>query len=211
MDSKHGPQEDLNGTETKAVAIDAQQSKATQPENAMPDAVRPLIFDKLRIPYAALRLPTPLPLSIKQPIQLRLFDLPGAEATAVANVSADTEGLTFSKYGAYGVVGSFGAAKVLLVHPDTDLDGRIIAVSRFLAACVYHSGVDTYLSRREGRGQILRYPAPLLTKLFYSDQPLGLWCGDTTDILAFILHNMGFSVRMVSTKNHIFLKPFSRP
>lgn len=204
MESQHSPQPKPSGSEDEAVPISVEEL----PPNAVPDAVCPLIFDRLRIPYSALRLRTPLSLSIKQPIRLRGFDIPGKAVTDVASIAADAEGLTFSKYGVYGVTGPFGAVKVLLIHPDTDLDGKIIAVSRFVAACVYHSGVDTHLSRREGRGAILRYPAPLLKKLFYSDQPLGLWCGDIADVLAFILHGLGFSVRMVSTKNHIFIEAF---
>ena len=179
--------------------------------------VRPLIFDRLSLHWKDVKLEQPFDFlwatGNKYKWALRSFPLPGRPVPQdLSAVQVRPDGLDFPHYGPYFVTGPFGAIKLLLVDPASNDDAKIIAICQFLACCVYHSGADTHLSyERANRYPI--YPVTLLQKLFYSDQPLALWCGNIADVLAFVLHLSGYTSRKLALKNsngvgHIFLEVY---
>lgn len=110
------------------------------------------------------------------------------------------DGLTFPAYGQYNVAGPFGVAKLLLLNPANDRDDEILAIGRFVAAISYHSGIDTYL-RHDGARSFPVFLNAILQKVFHSDQPIGLWCNEVVDVLAFLLHQRGHSSRKLHLVN----------
>lgn len=179
------------------------------------EEARPLVFDRLVVRWEDLKFGQPF--SFRFPPlgewSLRSFPLPGCPIPQdLSAVQIGSDGLSFPSYGAYNVVGPFGAVKILLIDPADDDDARILALSRFVAEATYHSGADTHLSyERTERYPTL--PCTLMRKLFYSDQPLALWCAHIADVLAYLLHLLGYSCRKLSLKNttgigHIFLEVY---
>lgn len=167
-----------------------------------------LIFDRLSVRWNEITLKQPLQRPTTENWTLRSFPLPGSvTAQDLSRVQINPAGLTFPEFGSYRVVGPFGAIKILLIDPLASDDDRIIAISRFVAKAAYHSGADAHLVR-EGASTSPRYLDAVLRKLFFSDQPLALWCGDIADVLAFLLHNAGFRCRLVHTANHMMVEVF---
>ena len=181
------------------------------------DNVRPLVFQRLSLVWDDIKLDQPYAFqwqpNNKNRWALRSFSLPGSPVPQdLTMVQVHPDGLIFPGYGAYYVTGPFGAAKILLIDPSSDDDSRIIAMSEFVARAVYHSGADTHLDY-EGTSRYPSYPTALTRKLFYSDQPLALWCGNIADVLAFLLHWSGYTCRKLTLKNtnnvgHVFLEVY---
>lgn len=181
------------------------------------DNVRPLVFQRLSLTWDDLKLDQPYAFewqpNNKYKWTLRSFPLPGSPVPQdLSAVTVRPDGLTFPAYGTYYVAGPFGVAKILLLDPTSTDDDRIVAMSEFVARAVYHSGADTHLVY-EGTSRYPSYPTTLMRKLFYSDQPLALWCGDIADVLAFLLHSSKFACRKLSLKNpnnvgHVFLEVY---
>ena len=179
------------------------------------EEVTPLVFSRLSVHWNELKLVQPFPFEWHESktMKLRSFPVPGSSANQdVGAIEVHPVGLTFPGYGAYRLVGPFGAVKLLLLDPTSDHDKQIQAISSFVAAAAYHSGADTHLCYI-GSERYPVYPLPAIRKLFYSDQPLALWCGHIVDVLAFLLHSRGYACRKVSLRNstnvgHIFLEVY---
>lgn len=177
-------------------------------DDAAGNDFRPLIFDRLSVRWSEITLKQPQKLPTTENWTLRSFPLPGsATAQDLSAVQIHPTGLTFPAFGSYKVVGPFGAIKILLIDPLAGDDDRIVTISRFVAEAVYHSGADAHLAR-EGASASPRYLDAVLRKLFYSDQPLALWCGDISDVLAFLLDNAGFRCRLLHTANHMLVEVY---
>jgi hypothetical protein len=105
--------------------------------------------------------------------------------------------LVFPTFGAHYISGYLGTFKCLLLAPDMDRDSRALEIFRFVAANTLHSDVDrATISPWPKRSRYVR-PDLLLGKLFLSDQPLGLQCSHTADMLAYLLYLAGYEARRV--------------
>ncbi|MGI8841298.1 MAG: hypothetical protein ACR2F8_11055 [Caulobacteraceae bacterium] len=179
-----------------------------------------LIFEKLELAWPELTLENAFNHTYAEHlfagVKLMGFPIPG-RATPDANddIEVLAGGLRFPRYGAYCVIGAFGAAKVLLIDPAAGGDERVVAISRFVAQASWHSAADTNLCFEavERKGEIWRGPfllTRIVEKLFHSDQPLALHCGHIVDCLAYLLIRDGHACRKVVLRNdknvgHIFM------
>ena len=178
-----------------------------------------LIFDKLEIAWPELTLENPFnhtfAESLFADVKVQGFPIPGRATAANDDIEVLAGGLRFPRYGAYCVLGAFGAAKVLIIDPAAGGDERIVAISTFTAQASWHSAADTNLCFEavEHKGEIWRGPfllTRIVEKLFHSDQPLALHCGHIVDCLAYLLIKDGHACRKVVLKNdqnvgHIFM------
>ena len=162
--------------------------------------MKPLIFQRLSLQWEDLKLPQPHTFHWPEDGELRSFPLPGYPAGQdLSAIEIRPDGLTFPAYGVYSLTGPFGVAKLLLLDPAADDDDHILAISRFVSAASYYSGVDTYL--RYGGATGPNCLTPFVQKLFYSDQPIGLMCAEVADVLAFVLHLSGHVSRKLQLRN----------
>jgi hypothetical protein len=179
-----------------------------------------LIFDRLELAWAELTLDNPFnhtyAAHLFADVKLSGFPLPGrATPDLIDEVEVLAGGLRFPRPGGYGLVGAFGAVKVLIIDPAAGGDERIVAISTFVAQASWHSAADTNLCFEavERKGEVWRGPflvTRILEKLFHSDQPLALHCGHIVDCLAYLLIRDGHACRKVLLRNdqnvgHIFM------
>lgn len=179
----------------------------------------PLIFERLRVEADQLSI------SAKdwQGRPYENFEIPGAPDKAVQTESkaricrlfpteskrdtaAGSPCIEFSEYGSWNLKGSFGARKILLIDPDASQYEVIRCVARFITDNSWHSGNDHYLVNSNQEIDLW----PLVEKLHYSDQPLGLHCGPIAKLTAYVLMQFGMSCRLVGIKGkgqaHIFIE-----
>lgn len=182
--------------------------------------MKALIFAKLELTWSELTLPNAFNHTYADHlfagVKLQSFPLPGCMAHAGGDeIEVLAGGLRFPRYGAWRVLGAFGAAKVLLIDPAAGAEARIVAIAAFAAQASWHSAADTNLCFEaiERKGEVWRGPfllGRILEKLFYSDQPLALHCGHIVDCLAWLLIKDGHPCRKVLLRNdknvgHIFM------
>jgi hypothetical protein len=180
-------------------------------------AVKPLIFDRLSVAWEEIMLPAAFRPAVSGEAlcsrPLHSFPTPGRlTASPIDDVARDPRGLRFPKFGAYYLLGDFGAAKLLLLDPSESSDTHLMQLLGFVSGSVWHSANDTYLCF-DNNSQRVFNPRRLMTKLFYSDQPLGVKCAIVSNLLAYLLFGLGYSCRRVRVRNeggenHAFLDVF---
>jgi hypothetical protein len=177
--------------------------------------VLPLIFERTKLEWRELVKPNPYSNRITPKAivsrGIESFAQPGPPTGMdLSDVAIDEVGLTFPHWGHWGLVGHFGAAKILLLDPDASTFNQTLAIAAFVMRGSWHSAIDTPIAfPGERYGPF--HPLGLAEKFFYSDQPLGLHCGHIVDFLAWLLHRRDIPVRRVALSNtahvgHIFME-----
>ncbi|HAU28592.1 MAG TPA: hypothetical protein DCW68_00560 [Rhodospirillaceae bacterium] len=117
-----------------------------------------------------------------------IFDASGASSSPTASA----EGIHFPSDGEYGLYTSLGTFRILIQDPQASRDDALMAIARFVARNTVHSNAD----HAQIMDQELR--RVLMGKLFLSDQPLALWCAESSMILSDVLRAMGYETRILS-------------
>jgi hypothetical protein len=127
----------------------------------------------------------------------RSFPSPGMAALRADQPTLTEHGLAFPGEGIYNVFCREGVFRILILPPTSD--GRdAIEIARFFSANVLHTAIDVAsCTYGEHVASAIYYPN-LLHKLFRSDQPLGLICGQASMALCALLHEMGYRARQVA-------------
>jgi SAM-dependent methyltransferase len=127
---------------------------------------------------------------------LERFPSAGEIGTDLALPQVSYEGISFPGDGAYNLLTQFGVVRILILPPVASA-ADILAIGRFFSANVVHSGFDV-ADCTDGRhvASTIYYPN-LFRKLFRSDQPLGLICGQASMALCALYHTLGFPTRQV--------------
>lgn len=161
------------------------------------------VFSALDIPIQSIfpRLDNPLGLIPPEAGWIETFPIPDnlavAEPPRIVGTSPTNWRFLFSTFGPHYVSGYLGTFKCLLLDPKANRDSHALDFFRFVAANTLHSDMDrSTIAPWAARSGYVR-PDLLLRKLFLSDQPLGLECSHTADLLAYLLHLAGFDVRRV--------------
>ena len=115
-------------------------------------------------------------------------------------MSAD--GLSFARDGAYNLITPTGVFKVLIL-PEIRTDDDALAIGRFFAANVVHSGADMQSFSQDPFVSSRISMPNVLYKLFFSDQPLQLMCGPAALSFCALLELCGFEARQVLLQGHI--------
>jgi len=160
--------------------------------------LEPLIFDRLDLTWKAI-----LPRAMFHAYRnhagitpLSTFAGPGnAFQKSVDGVREERSGLVFPDWGQWRLMGGFGALKLLLIDPSMPRDEIPREVLGFVSANTWHSRIDHHLAHRDGDRRFFRFDR-LAEKFFYSDQPLGLFCGYAARFLAILLDELGFETRL---------------
>ena len=170
--------------------------------------VLPLIFDRLEIGWLEIYgcwgdadydfKPT-----WTGPPALTGFPTPGQlEVPSRLAIKADVDGLVFPHFGAWYLRCRYGAFKFLLLDPKAGRDGHILSICSFAAANCVHSLADAWLMMSGAKARRTIVMNRIVAKLFFSDQPLHLMCGDIVIVLAYLLHRQGFlSHRVWAARN----------
>lgn len=103
----------------------------------------------------------------------------------------------FDRFGSHRVDSSYGVFKCLMLDPAADRDRRALQIFRFAAENMVHSCVDKAIILPWARRTSYVRPDLLLSKLFQSDQPLGVHCDHAAQVTAYLLHLKGYRVREV--------------
>lgn len=121
-----------------------------------------------------------LPLS---PARVRTFPVPGdPDGSNVEAIKATEEGL-FLPPGEHYLISSRGCFKVLVLDGDVGLFKACLAIGQFVSRNSVHSCLDHWRAAPRQLNLPLKLK-PLRQKFYYSDQPLGLECGELADFLA---------------------------
>lgn len=127
---------------------------------------------------------------------LQSFASPGQAAVETASPVVSYEGISFPGEGAYNVLTQFGVFRFLILPPEPSA-ADVISIGRFFSANVVHSGTDVgFCSYGRKIASTIYYPN-LFHKLFRSDQPLGLICGQASMALCALYRTAGFESRQV--------------
>lgn len=162
------------------------------------------VFSTLEVPVRSL-FPvldkTPAPETPPAEGWIKTFPVPGAlevvEPPRFEGVNLTAGRFVFPSFGFHYVTGHLGTFKCLLMDPEASRDAHALDIFRFVAANTLHSDMDrSTIAPWSARSGYVR-PDLLLRKLFLSDQPLGLECSHTADLLAYLLHLAEFEVRRV--------------
>ncbi len=106
--------------------------------------------------------------------------------------------LRFEAFGTHLVRSNLGVFKCLTLDPALRRDQRALEIFKFAAENIVHSCVDKSIILPWARRSRYVRPDLLLTKLFQSDQPLGLHCDHASQMTAFLLHLDGYEVREIA-------------
>src|SRR5581483_11125042 len=157
---------------------------------------RPLVFRKNRVQWNEVvtdfsaRFPGAV-----QPI-LRTFPSAGDGSGDVGDVTITNEFLDFAQSGFYNIISNFGAFKILIL-PGQATGEDIICISRFCSANIVHSAYDASVCSQPGYySRVLYYPN-VINKLFFSDQPLGFFCGQASLGLCGLFATVGYPARQL--------------
>ncbi len=104
----------------------------------------------------------------------------------------------FNQFGGHRVTCSYGVFKCLTLDPKANRDEQAMEIFRFVAENTVHSCVDKPVILPWARRTRYIRPDLLLSKLFQSDQPLGIHCDHVAEVTAYLLHLSGYQVREVS-------------
>lgn len=134
-----------------------------------------------------------LPLS---PACIRTFSVPGdPDGSNIETIETTEQGL-FLPPGEHYLISSRGCFKVLVLSDDVGLFKACLAIGRFVSRNSVHSCLDHWKAAPREHNLPLKLQ-PLRQKFYYSDQPLGLQCGELADFLAGEILLYGGKVRRV--------------
>jgi hypothetical protein len=127
---------------------------------------------------------------------IRTFAVPGnPHGSDIEAIKITDQGLLL-RPGEHYIISSRGCFKILVLDNDADRFEASFAISRFVSRNSVHSCLDHW--RAAPRGQNVPFKLQLLHQKFYfSDQPLGLECGELADFVAGQLVLFGGHVRRV--------------
>ncbi len=166
-----------------------------------------LIFDTTRVLLHHFKAPSVTQIYWEQcqqrelaPVQLRgTFPIPGTKtATDIHGIRFGAEYIEFPGEGEYYFYSDFGAFKCLILPPSDSELNQAKKTFAFVSKNIVHSLADLWLCRPNGFLGGGLYWDSLVEKLFFSDQPLNLWCGEAASFLATVLHERGMVCRIVS-------------
>ena len=124
------------------------------------------------------------------------FPSPGTVAADISSVAVDQAGIRFAGPGAYNVLTNFGAFKFLIL-PESRSPSDVLDIGRFLAGNTVHSGFDvSTCTYGKFTSSLINYQN-LFHKLFFSDQPLGLFCCSAAFCLCALCEWLGYEARRV--------------
>lgn len=119
------------------------------------------------------------------------FPSPGTFAADISSVAVDQSGIRFSGPGAYNILTNFGAFKFLIL-PESRSPSDLLDIGRFLANNTVHSGFDvSTCTYGKFTSSLINYQN-LFHKLFFSDQPLGLFCCSAAFCLCALCECLGY-------------------
>lgn len=143
---------------------------------------------------------------------LGTFPIPaGRSLERIDRVRFDRQHVSFPRAGAYYFYSSIGAYKVLILDGNSSPLERALSICSFAAQNIVHSRADERLSFVDGPRGDFRWDL-LAQKLFYSDQPLFLHCGDAALFVIALLRLHGFEARYTGFSDgingHVVLEVF---
>lgn len=164
----------------------------------------PLIFRKRSVKWEEIRPPIRDSRSIRDLIGHPLtFTSPGPISCPAEMVAMSSAGLTFAIEGAFNLNTPAGAFKLLILPPTENSYEDALAIARFVAANVVHSGADVQSITYDPYVASTMYYPNAIYKLFYTDQPLQLYCGQASMVLCALLNDLGLSYRQVLLDGHV--------
>jgi hypothetical protein len=114
---------------------------------------------------------------------VRTFPVPGnTDGSNVEAIETTEQGLLLPP-GEHYLISSRGCFKILVLESDVGRFEASLAIGRFVARNSVHSCLDHWRAAPRERNFPLNLQ-PLRQKFYYSDQPLGLECGELADFLA---------------------------
>jgi hypothetical protein len=127
---------------------------------------------------------------------LKSFASPGQAAVRTAAPAVTYEDITFPDDGIYNVLTQFGVFRFLIL-PAKASAADVVGIGRFFSANTVHSGTDVAVCSYGGNVELAIYYPNLFQKLFRSDQPLGLDCGQASMALSALYRTLGYETRQV--------------
>jgi hypothetical protein len=104
--------------------------------------------------------------------------------------------IIFPSNGQYIILSELGVKKILIMS-DLTLEEEIFAIAGFISRNIIHSGFDVKSCTFAKEVSSVIYYPNLYKKLFQSDQPLGLICGQAALLGCSLFHHLNFLVRHV--------------
>lgn len=138
------------------------------------------------------------------PIRVATFPSPFGQPSAAPppvfreGTEPGSGSFVFDRFGGHGVDSSYGIFRCLILDPSAGRDQRALEIFRFVAENTVHTCVDKAIILPWAKRTRYVRPDLLLSKLFLSDQPLGLHCDHASQVTAYLLHLSGYRVREVS-------------
>ena len=130
------------------------------------------------------------------------FPVPGNyKGTDISKIIFDRKQITFPEEGDYYLRTTMGNFKILILEDEMEVEKEILSIASFVAKNSVHSKSDASIEMMKKHGATSCVLQNLLRKVFASDQPLCLHCGNITKFLNFLMSKSGYKTK------EIYLKP----